>query len=332
MDIFRVATADDIDSIHGFTRRADAGLTTVPRTPNAIAEVIALTHKFLNGESDANRLLFVVESQGQILGISGIIPTLGLERPFYSFKLSRHARQSSSHNLSVKYNTLQLTTDFDGFSELATLYLSENARGKGIGRLLSLGRMAFIHLHSDMFHDRLMADIRGYSDSEGNSPFWKHLTSKFIQTEFDTADRLSGTDGRFIIELLPALPILLNLLPDIVSDCAGKPHDLSASALNMLISAGFELTDLCDIFDGGPSVQCKTNATLIARSAVRASRFTCNESKINGLSFGGLRQEFRAVMGPINLAEGNGSTGANEFLPDEAYLALVQDRRQKAIS
>lgn len=332
MDIFRVATADDIDAIYAFTRKADTGLTTVPRTRDAVAKDVALTHGFLNGDKTANRLLFVVERNGQILGISGIVPTLGLERPFYSFKLSRHARRSSEHGLSVKYNTLQLTTDFDGFTELASLYLSQDARGKGVGRLLSLGRLAFIHMHKDRFHNRLMADIRGYSDKNGISPFWEHLTSKFIQTEFDIADKLSGTDGRFIIELLPALPILLNLLPDIVNECAGRPHDLSASALSMLISAGFEATDLCDIFDGGPSVQCKTNATLIARSIVSAANFTCGQSDITGLSFGGSEKDFRAVMGPINLTNRNGTIGANKIIPKQAHLALVQDRRQKAIS
>jgi len=332
VDIFRVATADDINSIYAITRHADAGLTTVPRARDAVAKDIKLTHEFLNGNSEANRLLFVVERQGQILGISGIIPTLGLERPFYSFKLSRHARRSSANGLSVKYNTLQLTTDFDGFTELASLYLSKAARGKGVGRLLSLGRMAFIHLHSNMFHDRLMADIRGYSDSKGVSPFWKHLTSKFIRTEFDKADQLSGTDARFIIELLPDLPILLNLLPDIVGECAGKPHDLSASAMCMLIEAGFEATDLCDIFDGGPSIQCKTKTTLITRSAVHAANFSCQGSNTRGLNFGGRKQNFRAVMGPIDLGQGNGTLGADKIIPDEAYLALIQDRRQKVLT
>jgi len=332
MDIFRVATAKDADSIYAFTRKADSGLTTVPRTRESVMADIQLTDDFLNGDSEANRLLFVVERDGDILGISGIIPTLGLERTFYSFKLSRHARRSAAHDLSVKYNTLQLTSDFDGFTELASLYLSEEARGKGVGRLLSLGRLAFIHTHAEMFHERLMADIRGYSDSDGQSPFWEHLTSKFIQTEFDVADRLSATDGRFIIELLPSLPILLNLLPDIVNECAGKPHDLSASALNMLMGAGFEKTDLCDIFDGGPSIQCKTASTLVARSACTVASFRCETSETLGLNFGGRGKAFRAILGPVDIPQKHGTVGADIILPKESYLALANDRRQKARS
>jgi len=136
-----------------------------------------------------------------------------VDRPFYSFKRSRHARKASQQDLSVRYDTLQLTTDFDDYTELATIFLAPEARGSGVGRLLSLGRLAFIHAHRMRFADRLMADVRGWVDEEGKSPFWEHLTSKFIQTGFDEADRLSSEDGTFIVELCPALPIMLNLLP-----------------------------------------------------------------------------------------------------------------------
>jgi len=330
MDIFRVATAHDIEAIYAFTQHADAGLTTVPHTRQSVADYISESRKFLRGEVKANRLLFVVERAGQILGISGIIPTLGLERPFYSFKRSRHARRSSSMDMSVKYDTLQLTTDFDGFTELASIYLSPDARGQGIGRLMSLGRLAFIERHSQMFHDRLMADIRGWVNADGRSPFWDELTSKFIQTDFSIADRLSASDGRFIIELLPALPILLNLLPDSVNACAGRPHDLSAGARAMLLEAGFETTDFCDIFDGGPAIDCKTKATLIARSAVRATQFSCSNTETLGLNFGGYLERFRAIMGPVDLGAANGTAGAYDVVNDDVFIALMHDRRQKA--
>ena len=66
--------------------------------------------------------------EGDILGISGIIPKLGVDRPFYSFKRSRHARKASQQKLSVRYDTLQLTTDFDDYTELASIFLSPEAR------------------------------------------------------------------------------------------------------------------------------------------------------------------------------------------------------------
>lgn len=326
--IFRPATVDDISAITRFTSKADTGLTTVPKSKAAVTEYVTESLDFIAGKPEANWLLFVAEQDGKILGISGIIPRLGVERPFYSFKRSRHARKASQQDLSVRYDTLQLTTDFDGFTELATIYLAPDARGMGIGRLLSLGRLGFIHAHRERFEDRLMADIRGWVNEKGVSPFWKHLTSKFIQTEFDQADRLSSGDAGFIIELLPALPILLNLLPKNVGECAGKPHDLSAGAMELLISAGFESTDLCDIFDGGPSIQCRTDKTLISQSAFQATGGGVTEAVVKYLHFTGNNESFRAVLGPAYSGAKKAGREACEVLgTDMPFVALAQNRR-----
>ena len=326
--IFRPAAADDISAIAKFTSQADSGLTTVPKSEKAVADYVTESLSFLKGDANANRVLFIAERDEQLMGISGIIPRLGVDRPFYSFKRSRHARKASRQDLSVRYQTLQLTTDFDGFTELATIYLAPDARGKGIGRLLSLGRLGFIHAHRDRFEDRLMADIRGWIDEDGNSPFWKHLTSKFIQTEFDEADRLSSGDAAFIIELLPALPILLNLLPPSVEAAAGKPHDLSAGAMGLLMSAGFQDTDLCDIFDGGPAIRCQTDGTLISQSVFQATGGGVTEADVKFLHFTGEGDDFRAALGPAYpSAQKAGRDACAALGTDTPFVALAQNRR-----
>ncbi len=294
--LFRPAIAEDIPAIFAFTSKADSGLTTVPKTKQTVTDYVSESLDFLAGKTSANRLLFVAEREGRILGISGIIPKLGVDRPFYSFKRSRHSRKASQLDLSVRYDTLQLTTDFDDYTELATIFLAPEARGTGVGRLLSIGRLGFIHAHRDRFEDHLMADIRGWVDATGTSPFWKHLTSKFIQTEFDEADHHSAGEGGFIVELLPALPILMNLLPDGVAACAGKPHDLSAGAKKLLMAAGFEDTDLCDIFDGGPAIRCRTDRTLITQAVFQATGGGVSESDLKFLHFTGEGTAFRAAI------------------------------------
>ncbi len=326
--VFRPATANDISAIAKLTSKADSGLTTVPKTQADVAAYVSESTDFLAGDSGANRLLFVAERGDKVLGISGIIPKLGVDRPFYSFKRSRHARKSSQQGLKVRYDTLQLTTDFDDFTELATIFLSPEARGQGVGRLLSLGRLAFIHSHRARFESRLMADVRGWVDDTGVSPFWEHLTSKFIQTDFDEADRLSTGDAGFIVELLPALPILLNLLPPIVSDCAGRPHDLSAGAMGLLMAAGFEDTDLCDIFDGGPAIQCRTDKNLITQSAFQATGGGVTEADVKYLHFTGQGEAFRAVLGPAYPKAQKAGKDACEILGTiTPFVALAQDRR-----
>ena len=326
--LFRPAAADDIASITRFTSTADTGLTTVPKSKAAVTEYVTESLDFLAGKKGANRLLFVAERDGKILGISGIIPKLGVDRPFYSFKRSRHARKASQQDLSVRYDTLQLTTDFDDYTELATIFLAPEARGTGVGRLLSLGRLGFIHAHRDRFEDRLMADIRGWVGDDGKSPFWQHLTSKFIQTDFAEADRLSAGDAVFIVELCPALPIMLNLLPDVVRECAGKPHDLSAGAMGLLMDAGFEDTDLCDIFDGGPAIRCRTDRTLITQSAFQATGGGVTEAESKYLHFTGEGETFRAAIGPAYPGAEKAGREACELLGTiTPHVALAQNRR-----
>lgn len=323
MDVFRLAHPDDAAAITEFTRAAQAGLTTVPRNRERVDAYIEATQRFLAGEASANRLLFVVERDGVVMGISGIIPKLGVERPFYSFKRSRHARHSSQLGLRTEYETLQLTTDFDGWTELASIYLAPEARGQGVARLLSLGRLCFVEAHRALFDDRLMADIRGWVDEAGVSPFWEHVTSKFINTDFEIADRLSANDGRFIMELLPSLPILMNLLPDAARICAGRPHEISRGAMNLLMGAGFEETELCDIFDGGPAISCRADATLIARTVRGVESYRDGPQRL--MAFSGAGADFRATLTSGDVAQGHVSEAAQAL--GDVRIALAQDRR-----
>ena len=330
LDIFRLARPADVDAILAFTQSAEAGLTTVPRTRERVIDYIDATQAFLSGDQSANRVLFVVERGGRVMGISGIIPVLGLDRPFYSFKRSRHAGWSPQLDLRNNYETLQLTTDFDGYTELASIFLAPEARGKGVARLLSLGRLAFIEQHRSLFSDRLMADIRGWVDDNGVSPFWRHLTSEFIQTDFDVADRLSTSDGRFIMELMPSLPIFLNLLPEAARHCAGRPHDISRGAMNLLIGAGFEPTDLCDIFDGGPAIQCRIDATLIARTQRKVDK----SADLSGggktqrvIAFAGDLSGFKATMTRGDLTSASVDVHAAD-LGEDVKICLASERRR----
>lgn len=300
-DIFRVAQTDDIDAILGFTSQAHNGLTNVPTTYEGVAAQVQETQDTFDKKEGANRILFVVERDGKVLGISAIIMRLGGEVPFYNFKRSRHSGRAANPKLAVDYDTLQITTDFHAYSEVASLFMSPDGRGTGLAKLLSLGRFGYIQNHREDFLNGIMAEILGWVDKDGVSPFWQHLASRFIDMDFDNADKLSTVDKRFIVDLLPALPIMLNLLPPIVTEVTGKPHDSSRPALNMLQSIGFELTDMCDVFDGGPAVRCQTDKTWIARTTTRAEEYRSLENAENCLHFSGKGKYFKAAIGPADL-------------------------------
>ncbi len=328
-DIFRVARLDDIDAILGFTADGVQGLTNVPRTRERVQEQLQETVDTLAGKAGANRIIFVVERDGIVLGMSAIIVRVGVDSPFYNFKRNHHSGRASNPVLAVDYDTLQITTDFNGYTEVASLFMGPAGRGTGLARLLSMGRFGYIRNNREQFADGLMAEILGWTDENGVSPFWKHLPSRFIHMDFDNADKLSTIDKRFIMDLLPEIPIMLNLLPDIVTECTGRAHDSSARAMSMLQSIGFEETDMCDVFDGGPAVKCQTNKTWIARSTCEAQSFDAPSDAEICLHFSGEGADFRAALGPALLYDKRADRHSSERVKSQkeapVYIAQIRE-------
>lgn len=332
-DIFRVACLDDIDAILGFTANGVQGLTNVPRTRERVQEQLQETIDTLAGKPGANRIIFVVERDSKVLGISGIIVKVGVESPFYNFKRNHHSGRSANPVLAIDYDTLQMTTDFNGYTEVASLFMGPEGRGTGLARLLSMGRFGYIRNNRNQFSDGLMAEILGWTDENGVSPFWKHLASRFIDMPFDNADKLSTIDKRFIVDLLPGIPIMLNLLPDIVTECTGRPHDSSARAMRMLQSIGFQVTDMCDVFDGGPAVKCPTDSTWIARSTRRVKSLDAPAGAEICMHFSGEGAHFRAALGPAIPQEGRADAHAASIVKTtaEAPVYIAQTREPAPI-
>lgn len=335
MALFRPARQEDLSAIATVTAQAEPGMTNLPRTKTAISDRIEQTAQFIDRSATSNCILFVVERQGRVDGISVIIPALGRKRPFYSFRKNPFDRRSATLNHSLSVDTLTLTTYFNGYVELATLFIAPWARGEGLGRLLSYGRLSFIHAHRDRFGHNLMADIRGWTDSRGNSPFWRHLASKFIPLSFGDADKRSVYDGSFISELLPELPILLNLLPDTVSDCIGMPHNQARAAYHMLTEAGFEWNGLCDVFDGGPSLECRTDATLLAQTNFEVEVVDSNMAGDSVIIWTGHGAEFFATTGVANrsarCARPTDGFRSKEHTSSIVKAALLQPKGQKSM-
>lgn len=320
--IFRPATIEDIPAIKALVKTGGPGMTTLPKDQDQVTDYVSRCQAALSGDLSANKLLFIVELNKKIVGISGIVIRLDDNRPFYSFKRSSFACRSSLPKLSVEHHTIQLSTELSACSELATLFLAKEARGGGVGKLLSLGRLAFIAAHRSMFRDSLIADIRGWVDEYGVSPFWRHVTSRFIDIDFETADQLSSHEGDFIPKLLPTIPILLNLIPQAAIDAIGRPHDQSAAARSMLQSIGFQPTNFCDIFDAGPTIICRPEDTLIAKTIKHASAIGGNSSDHTLLHFTGQASDFRAVLAPGDLTKGTTSTMAAGALTAEGHADI----------
>lgn len=92
--------------------------------------------------------------------------------------------------------TLFLGNDMTGNSELCSLFLQAGHRSGLNGRLLSKARFLFIAHFPELFGDKVIAEMRGYSDESGVSPLWEGLVRRFFKMDFARADYLTGVGNK----------------------------------------------------------------------------------------------------------------------------------------
>ena len=105
---------------------------------------------------------------------------VGVEQPFYSYHLSTLTQTSPELGKTFRNQTLTLTTDLEGASEVGGLFLHPEVRAGGWGALLARSRYLFIKQHRARFGDRTLAELRGVMDEAGNAPFWDGLAGRFF--------------------------------------------------------------------------------------------------------------------------------------------------------
>ena len=155
----------------------------------------------------------------------------------------------------IPQRLLNLVHDFDGEVEVGGLFVDPAARGHAVGALTARSRYLFIALHREWFGRRVMAELRGWQDAEGNSPVWEAIGRRFYAMDFDEADRTNAVEGnQFIADLGPRYPIYVSMLPQAAQEALGRPHDDGRRALAMLKQEGFRDEGYVDIFDGGPTL------------------------------------------------------------------------------
>ncbi len=263
----RRARAIDLDALLELARAAGVGLTTFPADPDRLEQRLA--------DSDAGDApLFVLtqrRANGEhVLGVSGLVRSVGAgadAQPFYAYRLERTVHHSDALGVHHEVQALHLLADYDGPTEIGTLFLHPDARGKGQGRLLSLARFLYMANAPHDFKPGVIAELRGVIDEHGQSPFWDAVGSHFFKVDYATADAMSARDKRFIAELMPRHPIYVPLLPEPARNVIGKVHPLTEPAQRLLEHEGFHPTRLVDIFDAGPALRCDLQAIRTVRTS-----------------------------------------------------------------
>ncbi len=272
MLIVRPAGPADLDHLLELAILSGPGFTSLPEDADVLTERLELSEKSFRGEVPPEEAWYTLMLEdgdtGDIDGIGSVKATVGLKRPFFSFRLVNNIVQSPSIGVKLNHQTLVLVNECAGWSEVGSLFLKADRRRGGAGRLLAQSRYMLIGAQPDLFADTVLAELRGVFTPDGACPFWDSVAHKFFPMEFDDADRMTGsTDKQFILDLAPRHPIYVELLPEPARAVIGKVHPQGIPAMALLESEGFRTNGLVDIFDAGPTVTCGRDNIRTVRDA-----------------------------------------------------------------
>ncbi|WP_432454716.1 MULTISPECIES: arginine N-succinyltransferase [unclassified Agarivorans] len=262
MLVIRPIKETDYPALLQMAVASGVGFTSLPVDEPLLKEKLAHSIRSFTADADSpgnQHYLMVAEDSdtGEVVGTTAIDAAVGMSNPFYTYHLGKVVHASRSLNVYNVVETLTLTNDYTGVTELCTLFLQESHRRGNNGRLLSKCRFLLMAEHSHCFNDSVIAEMRGVSDEHGRSPFWQWLQDHFFSVDFPTADYLTGVGKKeFIAELMPKYPIYVNLLSKEAQAVIGEVHEKTRPALRLLESEGFCKHGYVDIFDAGPTVEC----------------------------------------------------------------------------
>ncbi|MFB2734347.1 arginine N-succinyltransferase [Shewanella mangrovisoli] len=274
MLIIRPIQAGDFESLYQIAEESGHGFTSLPVNADLLRHKIARAEasfvKVIDKPFDEGYLMVLEDTATrEVVGTCAIEAAVGMEDAFYHYRLGTEVYHSEQIEVRNEVETLTLCHDYTGAAELCTLFLREGYRKGNNGRMLSRSRFLFLAQHAKRFGETVIAEMRGVSDAAGNSPFYCWLQKNFLGIDFIQADYLSGLGKKaFMAEMMPRNPVYVCLLPEEAQKVIGEVHTNTRPALSLLQAEGFRCRGYVDIFDGGPTVECRLSDI----RAVRESR------------------------------------------------------------
>ena len=296
---------DDLDSLLDLAKDAGSGFTNLPNDRAALAARIVRSNAILAGEDSSGAIILGLEVGGRIRGCGMIFPRIGIDWPFYSYRISHTTQRSSIDGHMVRFPVLTLTNDLEDCAEVGGLVVDPELRTGGYGRIIARSRYMFIAAHRERFGERVIADLRGWLRN-GRSPFWDAVGGRFYAMDFDEADRINGITGnQFIADLGPRAPIYVNMLSSEAQAAIGQVHDDGKGARALLLNEGFSDEGYVDIFDAGPTLVAKIDALRAVASFRQGALFGLdNHAPRQQLLAAGTGLNFRCTKGSVKSVNG----------------------------
>lgn len=275
--VLRPIRLTDLDDLKSLTQSMDDSIASLPNDRDVLQERIELSvESFAKSPESPGKeyYLFALEEvqSGRVVGVSGISARIGEGTYFFAYERQKENFEHRPLHISKTVEVLKLKKVKKGPTELCSLYLSPQFRVHGLGSLLSLGRYLFINTFPDRFATELIADLKGYRDENGNSPFWQAIGDVFFGGSLSTVDTMKSLGHKsFIRDLMPRHPIYIPLLPKKAQMAIGEVNVKGKPALHLLEKQGFKTGKWFDIFDAGPYATVKRKNVKLIKSIRHAT-------------------------------------------------------------
>ena len=275
MLVVRAINASDLDGLYQLASQVGSGMTTLKPDLKMLGERLeSACASFAETIPPAQRdYMFVMEDTacGRLAGVCAIKAAVGLEEPFYNYRIGTLVHSSRELGVFTRMETLYLSNDLTGSTELCSLFLHPDYRSGSNGKLLSKSRFLFIAQFPHLFNQKLIAEMRGYQAPDGHSPFYEGLGRHFFKMDFDHVDDLTSLGKKsFIAELMPRQPLYVAYLPKEAQEVIGKVHLSTAPARHLLEQEGLHFEGYIDIFDAGPVLQARVSELRAMRDSTLA--------------------------------------------------------------
>ncbi len=305
MLVVRPAGPADYDALMDLAVLSGRGFTSLPEDEPTLRSRLDLSKASFAGEVAPPEAWYTLmledAATGAVEGVAGVKASVGLKRPFFSFRVVTLAQSSPTLEMRFDHQALVLVNECAGWSEVGSLFLRPEKRQGGAGRLLAQSRYMLIGIEPQRFAEMVLAELRGWFDEDGVCPFWEHVAHKFFRLEFDEADLMSAsTNGQFILDLSPRHPIYTGLLPEAAARSIGRVHRDGEAARAMLEREGFRYQGLVDLFDAGPTMGAPRDEIRTVKEARRLTvRLGEDAFGEEALVSTGEIGRFRAVRAPV---------------------------------
>ncbi|HEY0065471.1 MAG TPA: arginine N-succinyltransferase [Telluria sp.] len=275
MLVVRAITAGDLDALIDMAGQVGSGMTTLKPDRKMLGDRVKIAvESFAQTIPPEQRdYMFVMEdtTNGRLAGICAIKGAVGLDEPFYNYRIGTLVHSSRELEVFSRMDTLYLSNDLTGATELCSLFLHPDYRSGNNGKWLSKSRFLFIAQFPHLFTEKLIAEMRGYQAEDGSSPFYEGLGRHFFKMDFNHVDDLTAMGKKsFIAELMPRQPMYVAYLPEDAQAVIGKVHRSTAPARKLLEAEGMHFEGYVDIFDAGPVLQARVSELRAMRDSTVA--------------------------------------------------------------